>query len=394
MKKRFNISFLTLGLGTLVFLGFAGTISGSLAWWAYSTRVAVGFHGTSIASSEQLQIGLKTSVDMSSYGMSKPDEDSDYYFCEPGIGLQAEAIAYYLTHYEDANHNKYAIDKLEPVTSGSYTIGNDLSLKNPLVAFNPFNEHAADTNKYVKLPLAFRILKYDANNQLVPSKGENVWLSHANAQATSAEEDGLVYKALRMHTKGKYVVENEGVKSLQDVKTIINPSDTRTGTHTTDVAGLLDLSGSGFYDTYEKNGKSYAIIYGETTYETETDLLACETEQQTTAPSENDWVDFNGTGNRTSKSTFTSRYFKDTWHPDDKDAINAKTQQYDTLTDVKPTDFDGVLSGGKPLCATDLTTGIADLELTIWLEGWDHNVIDEENTHSFNLDLQFQISRL
>ena len=77
-----------------------------------------------------------------------------------------------------------------------------------------------------------------------------------------------------------------------------------------------------------------------------------------------------------------------------KAAINAKTQQFDTVGSVKPTDFDGVLSEGKPLCATNLTDGIADLELTIWLEGWDHNVIDEENTHSFNLDLQFQISRL
>ena len=214
MKKRFNISFLTLGFGTLVFLGFAGTISGSLAWWAYSTRTSVSFHGTSIASSEQLQIGIKTDVDMSAYGMSKLDEDSDYYFCAPGAGLQSDAIAYYLSEYTNPQGKKFAVDQLEPITSGSYTLGSDLSLKNPLVAGTAYNTYDADPDKYVQIPLAFRILKYNANNQLVPSTGENIWLSGVNAEATSAERDGVVYKALRMFTKGKKVVENEGAQQL------------------------------------------------------------------------------------------------------------------------------------------------------------------------------------
>ena len=144
------------------------------------------------------------------------------------------------------------------------------------------------------------------------------------------------------------------------------------------------------------NGKTYNIVYGETTV-SEADILAAETDdedhhQSTTASS--GIIDFNNTGNTTELSTFTSRYYKGTYHPASFTDIGAKYQYYETLGTVKPTDVSGILSEGKPLCATDLTYGVADLDLTVWLEGWDHHVIDKENQHSFNLGLQFQITRL
>ena len=157
MKIRSKIPFLSIGFGTVVFLGFAATISGSLAWWAYSTRISVSYQGTSVASAEQLQIGLKSNDSgLAAYGMSNTDTPG-YYFSTSGSGLQADVITYYLTHCG----TNYATNKLEPVTSGSYTIGDTLSLKNSLVSGNIYNDHAADVNRYVKIPLAFRILKYD-----------------------------------------------------------------------------------------------------------------------------------------------------------------------------------------------------------------------------------------
>ena len=57
---KFKLSkMVPVGLGLLTFAGIVGSISGSLAWWAYSTRVSASYQGTSVTTSEQLQIGLK-----------------------------------------------------------------------------------------------------------------------------------------------------------------------------------------------------------------------------------------------------------------------------------------------------------------------------------------------
>ena len=392
MKSRSKIPFLSFGFGTIVFLGFAGTISSSLAWWAYATRTSISYQGTSVASAEQLQIGIKSNIaGLAAYGMSN-EGTPGYYFSTSGSGLQADVITYYLTHCG----TNYATNKLEPVTSGSYTIGDTLSLKNSLVSGNIYNDHAADVNRYVKIPLAFRILKYDNTNTQVYSKGQDIYLNAANAAASGTNPNNNVYKALRLYLEGKHVVETAGVKSLEPVKTIINPSDaSNNNTGQTAVAGLLDLNGSGYYDTYERDGKSYNIVYGQTNLADEAAILATETIQQNPEASSADLVNFNNTEALYAEGdTFTAKYYKGTYHPENLAAISPKYQQYDTMHNIRPTDNDGILTNGKPIAATDLTTGIADLELTIWLEGWDHNVVDQENQHSFNLDLQFQITRL
>ena len=90
-------------------LGLAGTVSGSLAWWAYSTRASISYQGTSVASSEQLQIGIKVDkddIDLSDFDMSEIEGIDGYQFCDPGAGLPAEAIAHYLTE-----EGTYAVNK-------------------------------------------------------------------------------------------------------------------------------------------------------------------------------------------------------------------------------------------------------------------------------------------
>ena len=58
-------------------------------------------------------------------------------------------------------------------------------------------------------------------------------------------------------------------------------------------------------------------------------------------------------------------------------------------------DGSGALTGGQPVCVTASTEDhIARVDFTIYLEGWDHAVIDTEISHGFNLGLQFQINRV
>ena len=402
-----------MGFGALVFAGFAGAISGSLAWWAYSTRASVAYQGTSINSSEQLQIGLKTTIDMSHYEMTT-DEDNypGYYFCDPGAGLPADAIAHYLS-----TQGTYATNELQPITAGSFPKEGAvdplaLDLRNPLVSGNPEHGRTADEDKYVRIPLAFRVLRYNNSSTPTFTNGENIWLSDAVVEASVQEENSEVHKAIRMYTSGSVVTDvdrtdpENPVFTYEAAKRLINPSDDSEDQGQTAVAGILDISGSGYYDSYDKGGKSYCVVYGETnkTPQELEELQNHDDEDHHQSPSAHSGlIDFNQVfspnqvlNDEQHKSTFVSKYYKGTYHPKHLAEISPKYQTFDTLGTVKPddNDDDGRLVGDKPLCATKGQYAIADLDLTIWLEGWDHHVIDKENQHHFNLGLQFQISRL
>lgn len=399
MKTRLKLPIFSICFGSLLVAGFAGTISGSLAWWAYSTRATVSYQGTSVASSEQLQIGLHTEVDLTSFGMKKEligDDDPTteqvkenvYYFCDAGAGLPAEAIAYYLTH----NGEHHAVDELEPITTREYTSG-DLSLYNPLVSGSVVNNNPADDDKYVHIALAFRVLRYHDGVTPVAEKGENIWLSDAVVEASGEKANETeVQKAIRIFTVGKY---NNGT-SMEEVKYLINPSDDSEDPGQTAVSGCLDLSGDGYYDTYTKGGKDYAIVYGD-----HTNTITESSYEDEPWGDNDDLVDFNKVypentdPSAMEKSTFVASYTSRTYYLDSLDTIGPKYQKFETLGSVQPDEENGNLTGGYPLCATSIDDrAVADLDLTIWLEGWDHHVIDKENSHSFNLGLQFQITRL
>ena len=397
MKTNIRWHLLSIGLGVLTTIGFAGSIAGSLAWWAYSTRASVSFQGTSVASSEQLQIGIKTSLDLSSFGMTKYPEGegvaAQYYFAKPGEGLAAGTVAYYLEHVT-GTYAGYAVDKLEPITSGSFTSGDTFSLKSSLIAGNRMNNEPAPISKYVKIPFAFKIQRY-SGGVLTEAKGENIWLTDTLVEASSSS-DGEVYKAIRLYCEGKEAYKSGNDTLFRDSKFLLNPSDKVNNGGQTAVGGPLNLNGDDYYDYDVFNNTTYEIIYGETNLSDDAAIRAIETTAQ--GNSDSNFDNFNEVADVpnpiTEATTFTAKHRAGTYRPANLTAVSPKYANYETIASIAPTDNNGDLSGGKPLCATDLTRGIADLELTIWLEGWDHHVVDEENEHSFNLGLQFQINRI
>ena len=78
------------------------------------------------------------------------------------------------------------------------------------------------------------------------------------------------------------------------------------------------------------------------------------------------------------------------------DALSPLEADYETLNSIKPIDDGtGVLSGGKQICTTANTvSALGEATLTIYIEGWDHHVVNEEISHKFNLGLTFQINRV
>ena len=71
------------------------------------------------------------------------------------------------------------------------------------------------------------------------------------------------------------------------------------------------------------------------------------------------------------------------------------TAQYDTIETIAPAEVNGYYTGGKPVAHTDASDGnIAYCDLTIYLEGWDHAIINDVINAEFNLGLQFEVNRL
>ena len=391
MKNKFKLNkLIPVGIGLLTFSAFVGSVSGSLAWWAYSTRTSVSYQGTSVSTSEQLQIGLKLLKakfdageinELKALGLSEDaglaNDTYRYFFAKAGGGMSSEIIKKYL-EYEGT----YAVDELQPVTSREYVEGNDLTLYENVMTGVYVNTANALTTKYVYLPFTFRILKLNAaGTDDLYAEGRKIYVSKAVAETPTAGVSD-VQNALRVHF-------NNGTASEQF---ILNAGDTETTDASlmyTPVAGALDLDDDGVYDA----AAGQEVIYGDYTG------TATNTFVQNTDPTK--LANINGIeglsdadlSNLENSSTFLAMHGKGNTCFTDYSGLTFKKAYYKTLASVKPNDNHAVLTGGRVLTTTAGTSGnfIAELGTTIWLEGWDHSLVDKAQSQKFNLGLQFQI---
>ena len=171
-----------------------------MAWYAYSTTATVAYKGTSVAQSEQLQIGIMTTLpkvhpedpdeqpvnveftaqQVEDYGIETVTVgDKTYAFCQPGTGLNSDLISYYL------RHAGYAENELGPVTSQKFVEEDEdeLLLRQHLWSGNPINNHHALKDEYSKLPLVFRIATLDENSDITYAKNSDIWLTESKAIA-------------------------------------------------------------------------------------------------------------------------------------------------------------------------------------------------------------------
>ena len=389
MKTNLKWRLIPVGIGLVTFAAFVGSLSGSLAWWAYSTRVSVSYQGTSVTTSAQLQIGLKTTgfgssqaaaltavglVEDENLATTEGGKAIRYFFGEGGSGLPANAISTYL-----AQEGSYATTELCPVTSRTYTTGGEFKLYNSLLAGMPVNENDAAKSKYVFIPFVFRVVKPTSGAAKEYVGNQSLWLSDVEAEASSSNADSLVHKAIRAHFSSSTVASSF----------IINPSDEGDVDGSTIVAGCLDLNRDAVYDCYE-DGRE--IIYGDYTG-TATNTFVQDAGSDSELANINNVV-FDGViAKSTENSTFYAKHGRGKTCYTNYSGATLGTAQYKTLQTIAPHDVNGKLTGGTPVCVTaNDANALADLNVTIWLEGWDHTVIDEELSHSFNLGLQFQIN--
>jgi len=358
-------------LSAVSIFSFAGTLTATMAWFAFSTRGTVSFMGTSVYSSQQLQVGLKISDtdDFSAFigeenqGFTyETIEGQKYLWAPAGAGLKTDVIQTY------SRAHGHATNTLHPVTSREYAFGDDISLfRAPYEGSTHIYE--ANPISYCKLPLVFRVIISTMSTSTY-SKNQPIWITDAVAEAANASS-GDIHEGLRVHING----EN---------KFIFNPSATEEGS--TKVAGLLDLNGDGYYDSTATYSSGEEIIYGD--YEGEA------TTKVATSEDAANLADVNNTS-KNEPSTFLAKHKEGNTIYPSLDALTIKEAQYKSLADVYPDVNDGYYTNGIPVCITSNDSkAIGEAELTIYLEGWDHVVIDNELSSMFNLGLQFEINKI
>ena len=239
--KKFNSTKIAFALfATMTTASVTGVIGSTLAWYAFSSRALASYSGTSVSETTLLQIGICSDERITNLvgneNIAEVTYEEDfipqtskyskyYYFAYPGRGMTYDVIAEYLTL------KGFATNELEPLTSGSYSTGNDqddFALKqspNELVHGNTIEALKKD---YLTIPFVFRV-QTGAENSNSFVDGTELWLSKALARASDSGQ-GQVYKAIRM-----FVDRDE--KTYDWIKT---PDIIKTGTE--DPEGNLDCT--------------------------------------------------------------------------------------------------------------------------------------------------------
>ena len=387
-------------LGIATFASLVGTVSGTLAWYAYNSRVTLSYSGTSVENSVQLQIGLACAHEMIANDTDEMDafletmEDPEiingvyYYFAPMGYGLSSSVINAYLAEFG------FATNELEPITSGYFdpSVHHGFSPKSAPKAENPSLIQDAEQDDYLKLPFIFRASK-SKSNVADYIEGAEIWLTDAKGAASSTN-DGNVYKAMRIF------FDRDNTDDDYPTDFIVNPDADASGE--TRVGGLLDLSMDGYYDF---DGEK-EVVYGEWDKNALADpssLLDAAYNVSENAP----YYDLNGTGEEIPSSnanTFNSRHHAGIKYYDYStlNSVPFRTAKYESLSTIKPVrdPSTGKLSNpqGKvtSVCKTKGNTlnYIGRVDAYVWLEGWDFNVVDKEQFHSFDLGLTFEINKV
>ena len=374
MNKEKKLS-LRLGLlAGVLSLGVLGSTAGTLAWYAYSRTVTLSFVGTSVASSALLNVGIVDNDnyfdadDLVTFNLERTsatdgDETNSIVWSKSRTGFSLLALRHYL------EKSPYAIDKLHPVTTKAraYDATSDLQLfRSPEVSETAFVDTAAQES-YTVLPLAFRVI--NENSEYVG--GKNVWLTNAACDAANG-----IQSSLRVFVDGAS-------------RFLMQPYDERNAVGETKVGGCLDLVGNGYYDT-DTTGKEYC--YGE--FNTTPD-------HSTTAYSGADTLDnVNGVSDTSVATTFLAKHMQGSYVADIATA-QPKVQTHAGVGKVKPSVnsngqlyVDTVNGNGLPVATTSNGSKVAYATFTIFVEGWDHSVVDQKANYEFNLDLKFEIDRI
>lgn len=240
--SKLAVTMMTVALGA----GIVGSISGTVAWFQYSTRSTVAYEGAAAHCSENLQIRIRHGDDTGTY---KWEQD-----------LSVAKIKAYLE--DDAAGNRVNSTQLRPVTSGELNANKVATkfYKNPIYQYASTTTwgEADDQNDYVVIPLELRV-KDVTGSTTDTFLAKKIYISDVTLQGAATQDTGVttdVSPALRMGVKAG----ETGAATLTDYATF-----SKDGADV-DVFGALDLNGDGHDDKdgiYSDWAAGNEIVYGD-----------------------------------------------------------------------------------------------------------------------------------
>ncbi len=395
-------SMLVALLSTAALVSFAGLVSGTVAWYANTTHVSIEYSGTSVSSSQQIQIGLSfinTTVDDTDVQWTSAEATANkltleeyggvkYYWAEPGRGLDSSVIVDYL------GRQGFGTTVLEPVSTRDYNFGDDFTLYHCPYAFTASLDTLARQSSYCKIRFAFRILRPVSSGYTYVAN-KSIWLSETTAEEQHAGHP--INEAVRLYfdngeTGHKFIVNPSASTSK-----IVGGVEQTVTQGTTRVAGLLNLDNDIFYDC-DRYGQE--IVYGDLVDSASFTLTDSFTEENAASLD-----DVNATGldtsNENNASTFLAKheegnsgYLSATFT--DEIEAQAKVSNWYTIAGIAPIDDElGNLSGGVYVAKTAESDNdverIGTVDMTTFIDGWDHSVVDTQISYGFDLGLTFKV---
>lgn len=228
-------------VGTLAIASVAatvGSISGTIAWFQYNTRVTAAYMGTTASCSELLHIRIHDE-NVVGYEDAKAAWRTDLRIADINAYLTAKQIG----------------SKIAPVTYPEAFPASNGALDNSKFKSNPLPQdfayakwNAASGDNFVVLPLEVKLL--DGNDSVLADK--EVYLSELVLEqhtSNSGKED--ISNSLRVHLHTEYTATSGGTATLNNSFWGKNSNDT-TAKVTDTLGGYLDLDSDGKYD---KTGK-------------------------------------------------------------------------------------------------------------------------------------------
>ena len=329
MPRKLVISSLTL----LSAITLAGSISGTFAWYQYSTRAIVAYEGTSAHCSKLLQISADDGITWTS-----DIRDSDL----PAVSFAPITTA---SQEKDA-----ALEKKSRTITVYDDNGNPTGTKNISSYFYAQpdlgqglydNWLLASDSSYAQFNILIKVKDIDGN-ATETSLSNDIYLTDLIIQDASQNSNLDLSSAVRVHISSSYK-ENDADQS----KNFLFAKDTED----IEVGGFLDLNEDGEFDQVGYEWDRHTCLYGDGTFIPAT---------------------YDDEGNKLTDDSFSDAPHQTSYKADDETII-AK-------------EVDNNIVGGTPIGKTSATNGeYLKVTVTIWLEGWSPLLIGAHNTQDSSI---------
>ncbi len=348
MPRKVVISSLTL----LSALTLAGSISGTVAWYQYSTRATIAYTGTSAHCSKLLQMSVDNG---STWGSDIKDTQlPSADFAPITTGAQEKDAPLWKKHktvtiYDDAGN-----------PTGTQDVSSFFYAQPDRGQGLYDNWLLAGDSAFTQFDILIKVKDIDGE-ATETNLSNDVYLTDITIQDAKQDNDLDLETAVRVHISTEYqdngATQSKNFLFANDIEDI-------------EVGGFLDLDEDGKYDEVGYEWNRQTCLYGAGTF----------------IPATYD-VD----GNKLTDDSYTDAPHQTSYKVDD--------------TSVIASEVDGDLSGGTPIGKTSANSGeYLKVTVTIWLEGWSiltkgtlgqqNSSIWDEDTYieqDFNVGLTFGV---